>query len=214
MKSKNIIWDWNGTIIDDAWVFVEIMNGLLKQNALSSITIDDYKKKFCFPIQDYWRSLGFSFTEKEFGILNNKFIKEYQKKMFLPKIHRGVYGLCSELQKNNFNQFVLSASESSLLKKSVVFYGVNKFFSAVWGVNNLNAAGKCNLGISLCEKHKLDVNQTLVVGDTEYDCAVARALGCRVILISHGHINHERLLKTGVPVVASIVELERLLLSF
>ena len=95
-----------------------------------------------------------------------------------------------------------------------MFYGVKKFFSGVWGVNNLNAVGKCGLGISLCEKHKLVVSQTIVVGDTEYDCAVAKALGCRVVLISHGHINHERLLQTGAPVVACIRELKRFLLSF
>ena len=31
MKIENIIWDWNGTIVDDAWVFVEVMNDLLKK---------------------------------------------------------------------------------------------------------------------------------------------------------------------------------------
>jgi len=34
MKIKNIIWDWNGTIVDDAWVFVEIMNRVLKREGL------------------------------------------------------------------------------------------------------------------------------------------------------------------------------------
>ena len=109
-------------------------------------------------------------------------------------------------------QFVLSASESSLLKKSVLFYGVNKFFSGIWGVDNLNAVGKSNLGILLCAKHELDIDQTVIVGDTEYDYDVARELGCRIVLISHGHINHQRLLQTKMPVVKSIKELGLFLL--
>ena len=30
MKYKNIIWDWNGTIVDDAYLFVDIMNKTLE----------------------------------------------------------------------------------------------------------------------------------------------------------------------------------------
>ena len=38
-KIKHIIWDWNGTLIDDAWLFVEIMNGELKDRHLPLINI-------------------------------------------------------------------------------------------------------------------------------------------------------------------------------
>ena len=65
MINKNIIWDWNGTIVDDAWVFVDIMNRFLKKNNLPIISLEDYQQNFCFPIQNYWRSLGFKFTPKE-----------------------------------------------------------------------------------------------------------------------------------------------------
>ena len=64
MVIKNIIWDWNGTIVDDAWVFVAIMNSLLKKGGLPQTDLQYYRKNFCFPIQDYWKGLGFKFTEK------------------------------------------------------------------------------------------------------------------------------------------------------
>ena len=80
MSIKNIIWDWNGTIVDDAWVFVSVMNNILKKNDLPPTTLEHYRKNFCFPIQDYWRALGFRFTNKTFNKLNEVFIKEDNNK--------------------------------------------------------------------------------------------------------------------------------------
>ena len=34
MKYKNINWDWNGTIVDDAYLCVEVMNQVLKNKDL------------------------------------------------------------------------------------------------------------------------------------------------------------------------------------
>ena len=113
MRVENIIWDWNGTIVDDAWVFVSIMNGFLKNNNLPSTSLVAYRKNFCFPIQDYWKNLGFQFNKKDFDRLNKDFISEYQKKLFSPKLHRGIKSLLHYIKKQNVNQFVLSASEQA-----------------------------------------------------------------------------------------------------
>ena len=209
MHFKNILWDWNGTIINDAWVFVDIMNTVLQKKGLPPTTLEHYRQNFCFPIQDYWRRLGFQFTDESFNKLNQHFIFEYQKKMFLPKPHVGLLGFLKKLNKLNKQQFILSASEKKLLKKSVDYYKLRSFFNGVYGVDNLNAVGKKDLGRALCRKHNLNIRETVLIGDTEYDKEVAEEIGCEVILISHGHINHQRLLKTNSLVVDSIKSLKK-----
>ena len=42
MKYKHVIWDWNGTLVDDTWLFVDIMNGVLKDRNLQGITPVSY----------------------------------------------------------------------------------------------------------------------------------------------------------------------------
>ncbi len=207
MKLKNIIWDWNGTIVDDSWVFVDVMNGLLKKNNLPLISLKDYRKNFCFPIQDYWRLLGFQFNQKEFEILNRGFIEQYQKKMFLPKLHKGIVDILKKNNSLNIQQFVLSASEQKLLHQSVKYYNLNSFFSGIYGVDNLNALGKVSLGRRLFKNFNLKTTETLLIGDTPYDADVAKQLNCRLILISCGHINFNTLKQTGNTVVRSIREL-------
>jgi len=214
MPIKNIIWDWNGTIINDAWLFVEIMNSILEKNSLPPTSLKKYRKHFCFPIQKYWRHLGFRFTDETFARLNDNFIHKYQQKMFLPDIHDGMIELFEELKEKKIRQFVLSATENSLLIQAVDYYHLRGFFDGVYGVDNLNAVGKEKTGAALCEKHQLDKNLTLIVGDTEYDYVVGKSLGCNILLVSHGHINHKRLLKTKVSVVGSVEELKKWLSLF
>ena len=57
-KIKYIIWDWNGTLIDDAWLFVDLMNDELNSRNLPNITINDYQKYFTFPVKKYYEKLG------------------------------------------------------------------------------------------------------------------------------------------------------------
>ena len=64
MKYKHVIWDWNGTLVDDTWLFVDIMNGVLKDRNLQGITLDDYRNVFDFPVEDYYTKLGFNFQKK------------------------------------------------------------------------------------------------------------------------------------------------------
>ena len=213
MKFDCIVWDWNGTIVNDAWVFVDVMNFFLKMKGLPKTSLDDYKKNFGFPIQNYWKALGFKFNNKEFNLLNKSFIEEYQKRIFLPKLQPGIVDLIKKINRLKIKQFVLSASENSLLHKSVGFYKINSLFEDVVGVDNLNAVGKISLAKVLFKKNNLHLNKTLVIGDTKYDLDVAQALGCSALLVSYGHIEHKRLLDLKVPLVRSVKEIESFLFA-
>ena len=52
---KHIIWDWNGTLINDAWLFVDVMNNILQKRDMHIITIKKYRDIFGFPIKNYYK---------------------------------------------------------------------------------------------------------------------------------------------------------------
>jgi len=213
MKYKNIIWDWNGTIVNDAPLFVDTMNILLKQNNLPCISLSDYKNSFCFPIEKYWEALGFRFNQKTFNTLNKRFISLYKKRMFSPLLQPNIVSVFKDLNKLKIKQFVLSASEQSLLKKSIIYYQVGGVFSGIYGVDNLNAVGKEVVGKKLLEAHSINPQETVVVGDTAYDYRVASALGCHCVLVSFGHFKYSRLLFKGCATLRSVGELRSFLFS-
>ena len=210
MKIKNIIWDWNGTLVDDAYLFVDIMNLTLERHGLPQIDLHDYKNKFCFPIKNYWNLLGFSFNNNTFNVMNKEFLRLYQQKMHEPLLQKGARIVLDHFHKRNFQQFVLSASEHKVLNSLIIKYNINHYFSDILGVDNLNALGKENLGRFLIKKHLLNPDETVVVGDTEYDFRVANSLGCHCVLVSCGHFSRSRLLGSGREVVASVQDILKL----
>ena len=83
IKIENIIWDWNGTLLNDIAICIEAMNLLLIERNLPLLSIKKYKSIFTFPVKTYYEKLGFDFTIENFEVPANQFIKNYTK--LLPK---------------------------------------------------------------------------------------------------------------------------------
>ena len=194
--NKNIIvvWDWNGTIVDDAFLFVDIMNGYLKKKDLKKISVEDYKNNFCFPVIDYYKKLGFTLTEEEFKKISVDFIKTYKKQMFKPSLKKGIVNVLSFLKERGCIQILVSAQEQSLLKKSVSHYGLNDFFFEIGGLNNNLAKSKKTLAKNILSRFQSKNNKTFFVGDTLHDYDVALSLQSSCFLVSWGH-NSKMILK-------------------
>ena len=47
-QKKHVFWDWKGTLMDDAWMCVELLNKFFYHSA-SKISLDYYRDIFEFP---------------------------------------------------------------------------------------------------------------------------------------------------------------------
>lgn len=65
----NIIWDWNGTLLNDIQLCVNIVNKLLSNHNIVQLDVESYKNVFGFPIRDYYRRIGVDFTKESFESL-------------------------------------------------------------------------------------------------------------------------------------------------
>ena len=68
MKYKHIIWDWNGTLLNDLTLCVDLLNVSLEKRKLPEMTEEKYRKKFLFPIKTFYESIGFDFSKEDFTI--------------------------------------------------------------------------------------------------------------------------------------------------
>ena len=82
MKYKHIIWDWNGTLIDDRRFCIDIMNEVLKKRQMETMTEEWFLDNFCFPVKDYYLKLGFNF-EKEFSTFSKSNLGSLRSKRFI-----------------------------------------------------------------------------------------------------------------------------------
>jgi len=76
-KINNIIWDWNGTMLNDAQYCVTCMNKVLTKRDMRLIDISDYRTHFTFPVKDYYEAIGFNFKLEDFEVPAMEFINEY-----------------------------------------------------------------------------------------------------------------------------------------
>lgn len=85
MKIKHIIWDWNGTLLDDLWLSIKAINIVLNRYQLPEIHEEKYLEIFTFPVIDYYERLGFDFEKQPFTVVGTEFIEEYTKRQLKPR---------------------------------------------------------------------------------------------------------------------------------
>ena len=204
IKYKHIIWDWNGTLLDDGWLFVDVMNTILKHRGMNTITLEKYREIFGFPVKDYYIKLGFNLEKEPFEESGMEFIREYEKRRYEAQLYPRVIPLLSELQTMGINHSILSAQHQSLLDDLTQYYNIRNHFIQVIGLDNHYAHSKMENGIRWVNGLKLNPQEILLIGDTDHDFEVSKALKIDCLLISHGHHCHSRLIQTGAPVIRNL----------
>ena len=204
---RHIIWDWNGTLIDDVWLVVEIMNKMLKKRNLPGIDSKKYREIFDFPVTRYYLKLGFDFSKESFEELTVEFISEYYARFNECKLFDKVEEVLKEISDRGIGQSILSASKEDVLTEKIRYYGIDKYFCRILGLDNHYAESKVDRGKKWIAELNLDPQDVLLIGDTTHDYIVSKHIGSDCLLIANGHYNYERLTKSGVDVVSSLKEI-------
>ncbi|MFA3782275.1 HAD family hydrolase [Melioribacteraceae bacterium 4301-Me] len=204
---KHIIWDWNGTILNDVDLCVEIINSLLTSRNLPAIDKVRYKEIFTIPVKNYYAKLNFDFIREPFELLGKIWMEQYELRKYECSLYDGVVDLLEKIKLRGIGQSILSAYSQSTLENLVEHFGLTEYFSYVVGLDNIYAASKLHLGRDLMGKLGNGKGETLVIGDTLHDFEVAKEIGADCILVSYGHQDRKRLSSVGVKVIDSLAEL-------
>lgn len=204
---RHIIWDWNGTILDDVDLGIEIINRLLSERNLPNITKEKYKNIFTIPVKDYYAKLGFDFEKEPFEVVGKLWIDEYERRKYECSLYEGVPEVMEKIRSVSAEQSILSAYSQRTLEEMAKHYGVDKYCSHIVGLDNIYAAGKLHLGLELLKKIGNENGGLLLIGDTLHDYEVAKAMGADCILLSTGHQSKNVLQKAGVKIIDDIREL-------
>jgi phosphoglycolate phosphatase len=92
------------------------------------------------------------------------------------------------------------------LVKMLNHFNISNKFKGIYGVSDICAAGKIEIGKKLMQDNALNPSKTLIIGDTLHDVEVAKSLGINYILYSGGHNSYD-LLKEKAQVIASLKEI-------
>lgn len=210
-RYQHLIWDWNGTIIDDVSVCVEILNSILVSCDKPLITVERYRSEFDFPVADFYSKLGIDFSKISYDIIAKEYINQYNKQQYECRLQAGALEILKSISEKGIGQSILSAYNQQMLDEVVKYFGIFDLFDNITGLSDFYAKSKLENGRALIKKLDMTSDRILLIGDTTHDYEVAEQIGADCILIDDGHQERKRLEATNAVVVHSIIEIPDLL---
>ena len=204
-----IIWDWNGTLIDDVSAAVNALNRMLSIRGVAPVTRDFYRAHFGFPVRPFYAVAGLDMEKEDWDKICtdfHQFIAEEPDQHLRPDA-KDALQLVRDM---GGHQSILSALRQDLLLRDTAHEGVQAAFDGIFGVDNLDGVTKLSRGHDLVAHLKssglLASGQSLFfIGDTLHDAEVGVALGATPILVEGGHQSSERLRAAGYAVAPSLL---------
>lgn len=210
MKYTHILWDFNGTLLDDVGTGIVSINALLSSRGLRTLGgVEEYHEVFGFPIIDYYKRLGFDFDAEPYDKIAHEWVKLYLHHVKEAPLFEGALDVLDTIKESGVPQIILSATEKEMLEGQLSSLGIRGYFSEVLGLDNVYAHGKIDIGKEWMERTRPE--RALLIGDTEHDFEVARAIGAECVLVACGHRPRKALESCGTTVVGNIKEIVKIL---
>ena len=206
---KTVIWDYNGTIVDDIGLCLKIENRMLKErnNPNYPVSLDKYRSLFGFPVIDYYYKIGYTFETESFAEVSDEFHRYYSEGFdecglvpgFEEKIHESI--------SRGYHNVILSAARQDKLIEQCQKLGISGYFEEILGISDLLANSKVDMAKDWMRRTSQDPAECMLIGDTLHDMETAVALGIEnYTLVPTGHQSFDVLRAASEKAVGSLFE--------
>lgn len=202
--TETIVFDWNGTLLNDIEYCLSITNVMLEEFALPQLTLSRYREIFAFPVQSYYQQLGFDFSKHPFSELATRWMDDYTTGVASQvDLFDQTEVLIADLTKRGYQLVILTAAIESDVHDLLAHHAIDSAFAEVYGLDHCEARSKVERGRQMFASMGLDAGKTLLIGDTDHDFEVGQDLGVPTLLLADGHQSYERLQQLECAVLPS-----------
>lgn len=209
-KYECVVWDWNGTIVDDVKTSLLSVNDMLIKRKLPTITLEQYHQYLDTPIYKFYEHI-FDLNEVTFDVIQTEFNLGYNKHIPGNPLNNGALTIMQKLKQNDIKQVIVSSSNQAIVKKGAEKFGVAEYMNYISGSSDNFVGSKVERAIGVISKITTDYSKVVVIGDTLHDCQLANEIGANCILLSTGHQSKADLQTTGKPIIDNLNELDKYL---
>jgi len=202
----HVVWDWNGTLVDDLPIVVESVNAALAAIGESGIDENDYREYFTRPVdQFYVRLLERSISDEEWSTLDRVFHEHYGSALDRVPFTVDAITAIDDVEARGWSQSILSMWWEDDLTACVERRGLAGRMAVVQG--NRSDAGGEKAAHLLLHLSELDVEagSVVMIGDSLDDAAAAGVVGTACVLYDGGSHHRSHLEDAGVPVTDTLV---------
>lgn len=213
--SKYVLWDWNGTLLDDTQAALDTLNLMLAERGAKPIGMDFYRDNFAFPVRPFYERIGMVLENEDWDALAREYHDLYTQQP--KKLNAETFAALEMVRAAGVRQSIISALRQDLLDRTTADYGVAPYMECIYGVDNLDGASKLDRALELMTAITANAPtgeppDVVMIGDALHDKEVADALGVRCVLCAQGSHAGWRLAEVA-PTGATLVEAVNLALG-
>ncbi len=196
MNVSVVIWDWNGTILDDLGISLDAVNYILQNRDLPPMNRDTYYDCLDTPIiKFYQKALGKD--DVPFQDICFEFNDYYRRHIDKIGLTEGIKDIIYALKKIGIPQMIISASHISYIESALSGFGLEGCFEKIIAAEDYNAGSKVDRAKEYLDSADIPKNGRIVIGDTLHDYELAQCIDAECILLTSGHEGRKKLEKTG-----------------
>lgn len=201
----HLVWDWNGTLLDDLALVVHATNAALRSVGGRPVSMEEHRRDFYRPISAYYSQvLGRPIGDDEFAILDQVFHDVYRTGLAECRLAPDAL---TALGSWTGSQSLLSMFRHGELVPVVTRHGLDPHLRRVDGLRDrIGGGSKTPHLLSHLAALDLAGPDCVLIGDSVDDADAADAVGARIVLYAGGITDEVRLRQTGRPVATTLVE--------
>ncbi|MBQ9742842.1 MAG: HAD family hydrolase [Ruminococcus sp.] len=209
-KYSTLIWDFNGTLVDDVHAALAAVNDMLTKRNQPTIDLDRYQQEVDTPIINFYNNvflpgtLDFSDAVVEFNIGYDKYLPE-------KPLMEGAQEMLRFFSSRGKRQTVVSASNVQKVTRMLTSLGIINYFERVIARDDYMAGDKLYLAKQYFQEESIDPSDALVIGDCVADWQMAKALGADSVLITRGHQGRREFSVTDALIIDNLSELKSII---
>jgi phosphoglycolate phosphatase-like HAD superfamily hydrolase len=209
----HLVWDWNGTLLNDFALVVEATNASLASLGGPAVTAEEHRRDFRRPVADYYAFvLGRPLRYGEFARLDVAFHDAYRSGLHTCGL---ALDALDAMRAWSGTQSLLSMFFHDELVPMVDRHGLTARLLRVDGLRSTIGGG---FKAPHLEEHLAALGlagpDCVLIGDSVDDAEAARSVGAAVVLYDGGITDSARLLATGELVVSTLTEAVTLAAAF
>jgi phosphoglycolate phosphatase-like HAD superfamily hydrolase len=205
----HLVWDWNGTLLDDLSLVVSATNHAFSAIGGPEVSSDEHRRQFRRPIADYYAEvLGRAVDQAEFEQLDGIFHEAYRVGLTTCALAADA---ADAMTNWSGTQSLLSMWFHVELVPAVDTYGLTGVFTRIDGLRQ-TVGGGFKSGHLAAHLRELGIpgERVVLIGDSIDDAHAAESVGAGCVLYTGGFTDPARLRGSGRPVADSLVEAVKL----
>ena len=162
---KYVIFDFNGTLVDDIDLCITSLNILVKKYLnRDTVTRKEYKDVFGFPVIDYYKRVGFDFEKLDWYVVGREFQDYYKVHIDETKLFDGVIEVLKSNWEKGLRNIVLSASRTDMLIEHLKKLDIYEYFDEILGITDIYADSKIHIAMDFIRDKNPD--DYIYIGDS------------------------------------------------